>query len=167
MHHERIHVKRGRCYPSRRKYGASDALASDAPKVSLASRAAPACPTEARFLPPLARVFTFGSPFFPDAAGMRPPLFEDRLPAAGSGHGAAPEGADLGYLMPGYRLWAWENFDLPCLVAGELEHWLCVHNKNATQPPDAAHREAERLLELTRARVRGESGLRSLCARNK
>jgi hypothetical protein len=113
---------------------------------------------------PLARVFTFGSPFFQDggpgllfdAAGMRVfelPLFAEDAPA-GALASAAAEAADLGFLMPGYPLWEWEQFGLSDLVAGELEHWLCGHNKSATQPPDAAHREAEKLIELLQARVR-------------
>jgi hypothetical protein len=181
MHYERIHVNQGRCMPSRRKYRAEAAPRSATPprkrkcaaprdaidgKSTLPRKrkcAAPGDGVDGKSTLPLARVFTFGSPFFQDegpgllfdAAGMRAfelPLFaEDRLSSAAA---PAAEDDDLGYLMPGYRLWDWEKFDLSDLVAGELEHWLCVHNKSTTQPPDAVHREAEMLLELMRARVR-------------
>jgi hypothetical protein len=65
--------------------------------------------------------------------------------------------------MPGYSLWPWEKFDLSDLVGGELEHWLCVHNKNATQPPDAVLREAEMRLDLMRTRLLRSRALLASC----
>jgi hypothetical protein len=181
MHYERIHVNGGRCMPSRHKYRA-DAAPRSAPRKRKraagpsgapgAPGAAPRDAVDGKGTLPLARVFTFGSPFFQDggpgllfdAAGMRAfelPLFaEDGGPppagalASAALDSAAAEDADLGFLMPGYPLWEWEKFGLSDLVAGELEHWLCGHNKSTTQPPDAVHREAEKLIELLQARVR-------------
>ena len=156
MHYERIHVNHGRSMPGKRKYAA---LAAGA---ALPQRHHHQRPAGA------ARVFTFGSLFFQDeglglvldCAGMRPPRSpplsaEDSLSGSKRAQGAegAAEDEDLAYLMPGYSLWHWEKFDLSDLVGGELEHWLRVHNKNATQPPDAVYKEAETRLDLMRTRL--------------
>lgn len=40
---------------------------------------------------------------------------------------------DLAFLMPGYSLWKWENFDLPELCCSEVEACITWHNFNATR----------------------------------
>lgn len=42
-------------------------------------------------------------------------------------------GIDLGFLMPGYSVWEWENFDLPEIIGSEVERCLHWHNLNAAR----------------------------------
>jgi hypothetical protein len=102
MHYERIHVNGGRCMPSRHKYRADDAPRR-APRSAPRKRkradlgGAPRDTVDGKGTLPLARVFTFGSPFFQDggpgllfdAAGMR--AFE--LPLFAEDGGPPPAGA--------------------------------------------------------------------------
>jgi hypothetical protein len=51
---------------------------------------------------------------------------------------------DLDYLMPqSCSLWHWEDYGLPELVSGELEHFLRTHSENAARRHSTASTEIE------------------------
>jgi hypothetical protein len=102
----------------------------------------------------------------PPDAWESEPWFESSLTAMPCTHDLALESSalvpredsDLGYLVPGYSVWKWENFDLPEIVCSEFEHCLRWHNLNTTRMHYTAAVEVDVCTTRRRRFSRPESG---------
>ena len=89
------------------------------------------------------------------------PWFESSLTAMPCTHDLALEssalapraGSDLGFLMPSYSVWEWENFDLPEMIDDEFERCLQWHNLNAARLQYTAAVEVELNVRAIRKQI--------------